>query len=75
MQKNGGSLQGGWTEDEKILEPVKAGKQAPQPDLLDAHISDGQTDKVLTTHKLSSDDILIIMNITEIKKQLKHSKC
>ena len=33
------------------------------------------SDKVLTTHKLSSDDILIIMNITKIKKQLKHSKC
>jgi hypothetical protein len=34
----------GWLErDEKILEPVKAGKQAPQLDLLDAHISDGQS--------------------------------
>ena len=43
LQKNGGLLQGGWTEDEKILEPAKAGKQAPQPDLLDAHISDGQS--------------------------------
>ena len=43
LQKNGGSLQGGWTEDEKILEAVKAGKQAPQPDLLDAHIYDGQS--------------------------------
>jgi hypothetical protein len=41
LQKNGGSLQGGWTGDEKILEPVKAGKQALQPDLLGAHISDG----------------------------------
>src|SRR4051794_3989980 len=38
----------GWLDrDEKILKPVKAAKQAPQPDLLDAHISDGQTDKVL----------------------------
>jgi hypothetical protein len=26
-----------------MLEPVKAGKQPPQPDLLDAHISDGQS--------------------------------
>jgi hypothetical protein len=34
----------GWLDrDEEILEPVKAGKQAPQPDLLDAHISDGQS--------------------------------
>ena len=34
----------GWLDrDEKILEPVKAGKQTPQPDLLDAHISDGQS--------------------------------
>ena len=34
----------GWLDrDEKILEPVKAGKPAPQPDLLDAHISDGRS--------------------------------
>jgi hypothetical protein len=33
-----------WLERvEKILEPLKAGKQAPQPDLLDTHISDGQS--------------------------------
>jgi hypothetical protein len=34
----------GWLERvEKILELLKAGKQAPQPDLLDAHISDEQS--------------------------------
>lgn len=33
----------GWLDrDEKILEPVKAGSQTPQPDLLDAHTSDGK---------------------------------
>jgi len=30
--------------------------------------------KVLTAYRLSSNDILIIMNTVEIKKQLKHSK-
>ena len=43
LQENGRSLQGGWTWDEKMLEPVKAGKQLPQLDLLDAHISDAQS--------------------------------
>ncbi len=34
----------GWLDrDEKILEPVKAGKQAAQPDLLDTPASDGQS--------------------------------
>ena len=34
----------GWLDrDEKILEPVKAGSQTPQPDLLDAHTSDGKS--------------------------------
>jgi hypothetical protein len=33
----------GWLDrDEKILEPVKAGRQTTQPDLLDAQTSDGQ---------------------------------
>jgi hypothetical protein len=46
LQKNEGSrrVAPGWLDrDKEILEPVKAGKQAPQPDLLDAHISDGQS--------------------------------
>jgi len=34
----------GWLDrDEKILEPVKAGNQKVQPDLLDAQTSDGQS--------------------------------
>ena len=32
------------------------------------------SEKVLTAWKLSSSDVLITMNIVEIKKQLKHSK-
>jgi hypothetical protein len=31
------------TGNGKMLEPVKAGKQPPQPDLLDADVSDGQS--------------------------------
>lgn len=34
----------GWLDrDEKILEPVKAGRQAAQPDLLDVQTSNGQS--------------------------------
>ena len=34
----------GWLDrDEKILEPVKVGRQTTQPDLLDAQTSDGQS--------------------------------